>query len=403
VTRITLSSPDIGEREIEYVTRVLKSNHLSLGPCLPEFEEAFAKYAGRKYAIAANSGTSALHMCVRALGLTSGDEVITTSFSFVASANCLLYEGVVPVFVDIDPKTLNIDPRKIRAFLEGECYRNSHGLMVDGNTGAIVRAILPVHVFGLPCEMDEIEAIAAEYNLQILEDSCEALGAEYHGKKAGTFGAAGVFAFYPNKQMTTGEGGMVVTDDPKIADSCRSLRNQGRDTSGQWLNHVMLGFNYRLSDVHCAIGLAQLERIEELLQKRAKVAELYTERLRVHSSIQLPSDAGGCTRSWFVYVVQFGGDDPSAVRQAVREHLASREIASQVYFPAIHRQPYYPQVFRRIAGDLQETEKAADSCLAIPFSSRISEAEINTVCAALSAALSSSSVLGVAATTSQAQ
>lgn len=387
--RIPLSSPDVGEREIDYATQVLRSNHLSLGPWLPRFEEAFAAYAGRKYAIAANSGTSALHMCVRAMDLNGGDEVITTAFSFVASANCLLYEGVVPVFVDIDPATLNIDPNKVREFLERECYRDSRGAVVDRNTGGIVRAILPVHVFGLPCEMEEIQAIASEYHLDILEDSCEAIGATYHGRKAGTFGTAGVFAFYPNKQMTTGEGGMVVTDDPQIADRCRSLRNQGRDNSGQWLNHVMLGFNYRLSDVHCAIGLAQLERIEELLQKRERAAHLYDERLR-HSPLQLPCATSGCNRSWFVYVVQFQGTQATAKRSEVRELLASRGIASQVYFPAIHRQPYYPQALRRIYGGLQETERAADTCLALPFSSRITEAEINEVCEAVTFAVAPS-------------
>lgn len=386
--RIPLSSPDVGERELDYVTRVLRSNHLSLGPWLPRFEEAFATYAGRKYAIAANSGTSALHMCVQAMGLTSGDAVITTAFSFVASANCLLYEGVVPVFVDIDSATLNIDPRKIRQFLERECYRDGHGALVDRNTGAIVRAILPVHVFGLPCEMDEIQAIAEDYHLEILEDSCEAIGATYRGRKAGTFGKAGVFAFYPNKQMTTGEGGMVVTDDPQVADRCRSLRNQGRDNSGQWLNHVMLGFNYRLSDVHCAIGLAQLERIEELLRKREAAAESYTRRLQ-DSGLQLPLAISECTRSWFVYVVQFQGSQATAKRSELRELLAARGIASQVYFPAIHRQPYYPQALRRIYGDLQATENAADTCLALPFSSRITEAEIDEVCEAVTSAVAS--------------
>jgi len=388
--RIPLSSPDVGERELDYVAQVLRSNHLSLGPWLPRFEDAFAAYAGRRYAIAANSGTSALHMCVRAMGLTSGDEVITTAFSFVASANCLLYEGVVPAFVDIDPATLNIDPDKIRQFLERDCYRDGQGALIDRDTGATVRAILPVHVFGLSCAMDEIQSIADEYHLEILEDSCEAIGATFRGRKAGTFGKAGVFAFYPNKQMTTGEGGMVVTDDPQIAERCRSLRNQGRDNSGQWLNHVMLGFNYRLSDVHCAIGVAQLERIEELLRKRENAAELYRERLQ-DSALQLPLATSQCKRSWFVYVVQFQGRRAAAKRSEVREQLASRGIASQVYFPAIHRQPYYPHSLRRIYGELRETEKATDTCLALPFSSRITEAEIEEVCEAVKTAVAKSS------------
>jgi perosamine synthetase len=387
MTRVPLSSPDIGELEINYVTQVLRSNQLSLGPWLKQFEESFAKYAGRRYAVAANSGTSALHMCVRAMNLGRGDEVITTAFSFVASANCLLYEGAVPIFVDIDPLTLNIDPGKIRKFLERECYRNSRGFTIDRNTGAVVRAILPVHVFGLPCEMEEIQSIAEKYNLFILEDACEALGGEYRGKKAGTFGSAAVFAFYPNKQMTTGEGGMVVTDDEKIAEECRSLRNQGRDTSGKWLKHIRLGFNYRLSDVHCAIGLAQLERIEELLEKRAKAALLYSERLVQHPMLTLPFRRSEYERSWFVYVIQFCGGEAKETRRKVQNALAAQEIATQVYFPAIHRQPYYPVASLRIAGTLLETEKAADTCLALPFSSRISEAEIDRVCDALSGAL----------------
>jgi perosamine synthetase len=403
MTRVPLSSPDISDLEIDYVTRVLRSNQLSLGPWLTQFEESFAKYAGRRYAVAANSGTSALHMCVRAMNLNPGDEVITTPFSFVASANCLLYERAVPVFADIDPQTLNIDPGKIRQFLERECYRNSHGFTIDRHTGAVVRAILPVHVFGLPCDMDEIESIAEKYNLVVLEDACEALGGEYRGKKAGTFGSAAVFAFYPNKQMTTGEGGMVVTDDKEIAEQCRSLRNQGRDVSGKWLNHVRLGYNYRLSDVHCAIGLAQLQRIAELLKKRAEVAALYTERLAQQPALRLPFRSSQYERSWFVYVIQFCGEEASRTRRKVQDVLASQEIATQVYFPAIHRQPYYPAASLRIAGTLAETEKAADSCLALPFSSRMTESEIERVCDALFSALAGSDVYQLAGAAPPAQ
>jgi perosamine synthetase len=403
MTRVPLSSPDISDLEIEFVTQVLRSNHLSLGPWLTQFEESFAKYAGRRYAIAANSGTSALHMCVRAMGFGRGDEVITTSFSFVASANCLLYEGAVPVFVDIDPRTLNIDPHKIREFLERNCYRNSRGFTIDRNTGAVVRAILPVHVFGLPCDMAEIHAIAEKYDLLILEDACEALGAEYRGKKAGTFGKAAVFAFYPNKQMTTGEGGMVVTDDEQIAEECRSLRNQGRDVSGKWLNHVRLGFNYRLSDVHSAIGLAQLARIEALLAKREKVASLYNERLGQQPALTLPFRAPEYLRSWFVYVIQFGGEQASQGRKKVQDALASQGIATQVYFPAIHRQPYYPTASLRTAGTLAETEKAAETCLALPFSSRITESDADEVCDALAATLSDLNVYQMAGAAPPAQ
>ncbi|HEY2548182.1 MAG TPA: DegT/DnrJ/EryC1/StrS family aminotransferase, partial [Candidatus Acidoferrum sp.] len=297
--KIPLSSPDISELEIEYVNRVLRSNHLSLGPVLTEFEEKFAAYSGTRYAIACNSGTSALHMCVRALGLGKEAEVITSSFSFVASVNCLLYEGVLPRLIDIDPETLNIDANLIRDFLRNKCVQNRAGEVFSKESGRIVKAILPVHVFGLPADMDAITEIASEYGLAILEDACEAIGAEFRGERVGTFGNAAVFAFYPNKQMTTGEGGMVVTDDVKIAERCRSLRNQGRDVDGRWLKHVTLGYNYRLSDIQAALGLAQLERIDELLAKRASVAERYLRLLRSEDSLTLPKTTSRVKRSWF--------------------------------------------------------------------------------------------------------
>ena len=276
--RIPLCQPDIGQREIERVMEVLRSGHLSLGPRVAEFEQAFAEYVGTQYAIAVNSGTSALHLCVKALGIGAGDEVLTTSFSFVASVNCLLYEQAVPVFVDIDPVTLNIDPEAIRETIARDFrWDRLKSRHVNKRTGRTLKAILPVHVFGQPCDMRSILEIAREFNLVILEDACEALGAEYCGQPVGTFGDAAVFAFYPNKQITTAEGGMIVTDSPQIASECRSTRNQGRDEQSQWLNHVRLGYNYRLSDLHCALGLAQLERIQELLGARARVAARSTD------------------------------------------------------------------------------------------------------------------------------
>ena len=272
----SFSAPDIGEREIEYVTRALRSTQLSMGSWLTRFEEAFAEYMGTRYAVAANSGTSALHMCVQALRLGPKDEAITTSFSFVASVNCLLYEGVLPTFVDIEPTSLNIDPELVRAFLRKQCFRKADGTVLNRVTGRTVKALLPVHVFGLPCAMDELMSIANEYGLLVLEDACEAIGAEIRGRRVGTFGKAAVFAFYPNKQMTTGEGGMIVTNDSNVADLCRSIRNQGRDADGRWLRHVRLGYNYRLSDIHAALGLAQLERINELFGRaRRGGAQIY--------------------------------------------------------------------------------------------------------------------------------
>lgn len=381
---IPLSCPDIGELESQYVGEVLKSGQLSLGPVLSRFEERFAATLGSKYAVAAANGTSALHMCVRAMGLRQGMEVLTTSFSFVASVNCLLYERVYPKLIDIDPITLNIDPTKIRDFLGTRCRRDVRGELIDTETGLQVKAILPVHVFGLPADMEPILSIASEYNLEVLEDACEAIGAEYRGRLAGTMGRAGVFGFYPNKQVTTGEGGMVVTDDAAVAETCRSLRNQGRDADGQWLKHTSLGYNYRMSDVHAALGLAQLERLPELLAKRGEVAKRYLDLLEDVPFLRLPSDADGRTRSWFVFVIQVGTADARRTRDALRENLASAGIATQVYFPAIHKQPY----FRDLVGDsihLPVTEHAADSCLALPFSTRLSETEIRFVAGAVRA------------------
>lgn len=378
--KIPLSAPDIGEREIAYVTDVLRSCHLSLGPRLAQFEERFAQYVGTRYAVAANSGTSALHMCVRALGIGLGDEAITTSFSFVASANCLLYEGAIPCFLDIHPRTLNLDPEVVREFLRRQCKRTAGGVVVHRATGRTVKAILPVHVFGMPCDMNALVKLAREYGLFLLEDACEAIGAEYQGRRIGSFGDAAVFAFYPNKQMTTGEGGMVVTDDSRIADLCRSLRNQGRDSGARWLKHVRLGYNYRLSDIHAALGLAQLERLEEILAARAEVARMYSELLSGRELLSLPAEEPGAKRSWFVYVIRLQGSSPRLLRNRVREHLLSKGIASQVYFPAIHRQPYFQTFCRGPIPPLPNTDRAADSCLALPFSCRLSAAEVRFVC-----------------------
>lgn len=381
---IPLSSPDIGDREIEYVTQVLRSGHLSLGPVLARFEERFAEALGTKYAVAASSGTSALHMCVRAMDLRHGMEVLTTSFSFVASVNCLLYERVYPRLIDIDPSTLNIDCARIREFLETKCKRNRQGDWIDGETGLQVKAILPVHVFGLPADMDAILSLAKEYNLDVLEDACEAIGAQHRERFAGTMGRSGVFGFYPNKQITTGEGGMIVTNDPLIADRCRSLRNQGRDADGQWLKHTSLGFNYRMSDLQAAVGLAQLERLPELLAKRAATADRYLRLLSDVPFLKLPCDAVDGKRSWFVFVIQVATNDARQARDALRQSLQSAEIATQVYFPAIHQQPYFRELFGNSFA-LPVTEHASDTCLALPFSAQLTETEVRFVADAVRA------------------
>ena len=377
---IPLSAPDIGDREIAYVTEVLRSGHLSLGPQLARFEEQFAAYIGTRYAIAANSGTSALHMCVCALGIGPGDEAITTSFSFVASANCLLYEGAIPHFVDIDPRTLNLDVEAVREFLSRQCKRISPRTIINKATGRRIMAILPVHVFGSPNNMHSLGELANEFGLSMLEDACEAIGAEFDGRRVGSFGNTAVFAFYPNKQITTGEGGMIVTDNPKVAELCRSLRNQGRDADGRWLKHVRLGYNYRMSDIHAAVGLAQLERINEILAARAEVARMYSELLSECELLHLPAEESGTKRSWFVYVIQLRGPSAKSLRNGLRAHLQSKGIACQVYFPPIHRQPYFRQFCGGTIPTLPNTDQAFDRCLALPFSSQLSSNEVRFIC-----------------------
>jgi len=289
--------------------------------------------------------------------------------------------------VDIDPVTLNLDPQAVREFLRSKCRRSGEGALIDRETGRVVKALMPVHVFGLPCAMEELMEIAREYRLLVLEDACEAIGAEVQGRRAGTFGNAGVFAFYPNKQMTTGEGGMITTNDQNIAELCRSMRNQGRDTDGAWLRHVRLGYNYRLSELHAALGVAQLERIETILASRAEIAREYSERLSGRKDLQLPEDQPGMKRSWFVYVIRFLGDSPAALREYVRACLREKGIASQVYFTPIHHQPFFQQCFTETVPSLPCTDQAADQCLALPFHSRLSKSEIRTVCDAVTAAL----------------
>jgi len=382
--RIPLSKPDIGEREIEYVMQVLRSRQLSLGPTVGEFERRFAAYVGTRYAVATNSGTSALHMCVKALGIGAEDEALTTSFSFPASVNCLLYEHALPAFVDIDPFTLNIDPVEIRRVISREySWDSGRRRAVNRNSGRVLKAILPVHVFGLPCEMEPVLEIAREFNLFVIEDACEALGAEWKGRRVGTFGDVAAFAFYPNKQLTTGEGGMVVTDNPDIASYCRSLRNQGRGEDGEWLLHVRLGYNYRLSDIHCALGLAQLERIDDFLTAREHLAALYADGLNGIPAVSLPDSAESAKRSWFVYPIRLRGAAAGAWRDRLMAGLQERDIASRPYFAAIHRQPYLRQIGLSSERPLPHTDSASQSCLALPFFPSMSEGQLSEVCQAV--------------------
>lgn len=366
--QLGLSSPDITDRERELVLQVLSTPTLSIGPFVERFEEMTASYLGRRHAIAVANGTCGLHLCVRAPGIGEGDEVITTPFSFIASANCVLYERARPVFVDIDPDTLNIDPER-----------------VEEKIGPRTRALLPVHAFGQPCAMPELLEIARKHSLVVIEDACEAMGAELDGKKAGAFGDFAVFSFYPNKQMTTGEGAVLVTDDDEADELVRSLRNQGRDKAGTWLEHIHLGYNYRLDEMSAALGVAQLERLEELLEKRDRVACAYSEKLRRIDGISLPFISPRTTRmSWFVYVVRLAA---TVDRDAVMNRLASEGIATRPYFTPIHLQPFYRRMFGYREGDFPITEEVARRVLAIPFHGKMTHSEINWVCERLEAAL----------------
>jgi len=365
---VPLSSPDITKLEREYVLSVLSTPNLSLGPMLPRFESEFAKYLGVKYAIAVNSGTSGLHLIVKALNIKDDDVVITTPFSFVASANCILFERAKPVFVDIDPVTYNIDATKI----EIEIIRQIE-------QGSRVKAILPVHVFGYPCNMDEIMDIARKYDLKVIEDACEAIGSDYKGKKAGTFGTAGVFAFYPNKQMTTGEGGMIVTDDKNIAGLCGSLRNQGRDENGGWLMHERLGYNYRLSDINCALGLAQLERLNEILAKRARVAEMYNRKLEKIEDVYTTVHTDNVNISWFVYVVRLSDRFTRENRDEILAGLRAAGIGCNNYFTPIHLQPFYRELYGFKKGDFPVTEHVSERTIALPFYNNLKEEQIDYI------------------------
>ncbi|MCX7817485.1 MAG: DegT/DnrJ/EryC1/StrS family aminotransferase [Syntrophales bacterium] len=367
---IPLSRPELTQEDIDAVVAVLKTPNLSLGPKIREFEELMARFVGCKYSVAVNSGTSGLHLSMIASGIKSGDEVITTPFSFIASANCILYVGAKPVFVDIDPVTLNIDPRKIEEKISEK-----------------TKAILPVHVFGIPCNMFEIVKIANKYRLKIIEDACEAIGAECKGKKVGTFGLASVFAFYPNKQLTTGEGGIVVTNNEKVADLMKSLRNQGRKNNGKWLSHERIGYNYRLSDIHAALGISQLKRIDDILKRRQKVASFYIKHLSHVEEIELPPTPKQVKVSWFVFVIRLKYKFKKNHRDKIIGYLRERGIECGNYFPPIHLQPFYKKIFGFRKGNYPITESVAERTIALPFYNFLSEKEVRYVCENLKKAI----------------
>lgn len=379
-----MSSPDLTPAETDAVLQVLQTPYLSIGPQLEAFERAFAEFVGVSHAVAVNSGTSGLHLGVIAAGVQARDYVITTPFSFIASANCVLYERAVPIFVDVDPATGNIDPGlvrdAVRALNDGASARAwlPPNLRDTSRNGNGVKALLPVHAYGQPADMDPLLEIAREDGLAVIEDSCESLGAEYKGRKAGTLGTCAVFAFYPNKQMTTGEGGVIVTRQEELDALFRSLRNQGRDVFDAWLNHTRLGYNYRLDELSAALGVAQLARIRELLGKREQVAQWYNDRLANQELIDIPYLAPTTTRmSWFVYVVRI---KPPASRDKVMHELAEVGIPSRPYFTPIHLQPFYVEQFGYRRGNFPVTEYLGDVSLALPFSSVMSQDQVDLVC-----------------------
>lgn len=367
--RLPMSMPDITPEEIEGVVRVMQSRNLSIGSQTVLFEDLMADQADARHAIAVTNGTSALHMCMVASNVGPGDEVITSPFSFISSANCILFERGTPVFVDIDPDTLNIDPARIEAAITKK-----------------TKAILPVHIFGQPADMDPIMEIAERYGLVVIEDACEAIGAHYKGRRVGTIGKAGTFAFYPNKQMTTGEGAVIVTNDDAWADLMRSLRNQGRDIMDGWLNHSRLGYNYRMSELNAAVGVVQLKRLDEILKKRNHVADLYKEALMPIEEIGTLDIAPTTTRmSWFVYIVRLQrGID----REHVIHAMANLGVPTRPYFTPIHLQSFYRERFGYKPGSFPVSESAGESTIALPFHNNMRMEEITIVCDALRHVLS---------------
>jgi perosamine synthetase len=359
---IPLSQPDITEKEIAAVTDVLQGSTLSIGPKIEKFEALCAEVSGRRHAVGVSSGTAGLHAAMVAAGIKAGDEVITTPFSFVASANCILYVGAKPVFADIDPKTLNLDPEKAAALINEK-----------------TRAIVGVEAFGNPGGMVEIEQLAQKNEFILIEDSCEGFGGQFGDRCIGSFGRASVFGFYPNKQITTGEGGMIVTDDDKFASLCRSLRNQGRDGMN-WLAHERLGYNYRLSEINAAIGIAQIERLKEILENRRRVAHHYMQRLMTNRYLILPTLLDDTRMSWFVFVVRLNDLFEPEDRDQIIHELRSVGVGCSNYFPPIHLQPYMRELLGHKIGDFPVCEYVAARTLALPFFSQMTLRQVDRVC-----------------------
>ena len=391
--KIRMSSPDLTDADRQAVLDVVNTPNLSMGPKIDAFEEAFRELTGAKHAIGVNSGTAGLHLCVRAAEVKPGDIVITTPFSFVSSTNVILFENAIPVFVDVDPVTGNIDTDLLAKVVEDLSLGNARSRNwlprrlppVNQGQVKVMKAILPVDVFGQPADYDAINAVADQYNLSVIEDSCEALGGEYKGRYAGTLGDFGVFAFYPNKQITTGEGGMIVTNDDGAAVMMRALRNQGRAPGDTWLQHTHLGYNYRLDEMSAALGLSQMIRLETLLQNRAKVAGWYDKYLADIEEVTPPQLVPNTTKvSWFVYVIRL---DESIDRDRLAIILTEKGVPVRPYFAPIHLQPYMRHMFGYQPGDFPITEDLGDRSLALPFSGTMTKEEVVTVCQRIAEAL----------------
>ncbi len=367
---IPLSRPDIGPLEVELVTQTLQSGRLSIGPMQEKFELLVAERAGTEYGVAVSSGTAGLHLALLALGIGPGDEVITTPFSFIASANCILFVGAKPVFVDICPKTLNMDPRRVAEAVTPR-----------------TKAIVAVETFGNPAHMAEYAAIAAKHEIPLIEDCCEALGTTWRGRPAGSFGRVGVFGFYPNKQITTGEGGMIVTDDSRLADLCRSMRNQGRAVSSDlspgafaeittrtapWLRHERLGFNFRMPEINAALGVAQMRRFDAMIEERQQVARRYIELLRANPRIVLPTIDEDTAMTWFVFVVRLVAGYSAEERDRIITGMRNHDIGAADYFPCIHLQPFYRTKFGYTEGTFPIAESVSARTIALPFYNSLS-------------------------------
>ena len=364
---VPLSSPWIDERDEELVLEVLRSGWLSLGPTGPRFEQLLAEAVGARHCAAVSSGTAGLHLCMRLAGVGPGDEVITSPYSFVASANCAIYEGATPVFADIDPHTYNLDVDAVEVAITDK-----------------TKAIVAVDIFGYPCELDPLIALCEKHGLTLVEDACEALGARYKGRSIGSHGHPAVWAFYPNKQITTGEGGAVTTADEEQHEVLTSLRNQGRLETSSWLLHGRLGYNYRLDELSAALGIAQLEKLDQILAARAETASRYAELLSgLELELPLPDDEDH-VRSWFVYVVKL----PETVdRDAVAARLIEQGVATAPYLPSIHLQPYMRDRFGFSEGMLPASEDCSARTLALPFHSRLERDDQEYVVEVLRAAL----------------